>query len=680
MIETAIEWTDSTWNPVAGCSAMSAGCTNCYAMQMARRLEAMGIKKYKGLTRKSGSRTVWKGIVHEDHASLDIPIRWKKPRRIFVNSMSDLFHPSVSPEFSAKIWSVMEKTQQHSYQILTKRPDRLAVLSASGFLARLPNVWLGTSVEDESVAHRIAELQNVPAAIRFISFEPLIGSVGRVDLTGIDWAIVGGESGPRARPIQEAWIDEIYDACQFFGTAFFFKQWGAWGKDKRRRSKKRNGRIYRGKTWDEMPATKPIRGLDTMTTKPYKWKSGAKLQGHSKQKHKILRDYFRRYLRERCKNPNSRRFRLAIVDAFAGGGIYEDGSLGSPVIFAKTLLESAAEINQERAVDGMPPVEVDCLMILNDPDPEAYRLFQEAVAPYGAAAQEEGSNVNLIFKFYQCEFEASVDEFCNLIGNERYRNVIYNLDQCGHSHVNRTTITRLIGSANSVEIFLTYAVQSLITFLNRTDPEAVRNQLRYLDLHPDALEFSDNLMSKREWLGTAERIVFDHFCECAPFVTPFSINNPGGWQYWFMHFAKSYRARQVYNDVLHENSNAQAHFGRSGLKMLSYDPSQEGGFLYLFDLDARSSANEQLHDDIPRLVSEGGDAMTIPEFYAAVYNETPAHSDDIHTAIMENLDLEVLTPKGKTRRFARTISQTDTLRLKNQLSFNIPPPKKNQSK
>lgn len=258
MLETAIEWTDSTWNPVAGCSVMSAGCTNCYAMQLARRLEAMGIKKYKGLTRKSGTRTVWKGIVHEDHASLDIPLRWKKPRRIFVNSMSDLFHPSVSPEFSAKIWSVMEQTQQHSYQILTKRPDRLAAMSASGSLAKLPNVWLGTSVEDGSVAHRIAELQNVPAAIRFISFEPLIGSVGRVDLTGIDWAIVGGESGPRARPIHETWIDEIYDACRCFGTAFFFKQWGTWGEDKKRRSKKKNGRNYRGRTWDEMPVDKPL--------------------------------------------------------------------------------------------------------------------------------------------------------------------------------------------------------------------------------------------------------------------------------------------------------------------------------------------------------------------------------------------------------------------------------------
>lgn len=253
MSETAIEWTDSTWNPVAGCSVMSAGCTNCYAMQMARRLEAMGVEKYEGLTRKSGARTVWNGNVREDHNSLDIPLRWKKPRKVFVNSMSDLFHPSVSSGFIVAVWSVMERTPHHSYQILTKRPDRMAGLSASGMLPKLSNVWLGTSVEDDNVVYRIEELRKVPSAIRFISFEPLIGPVGSVDLSGIDWAIVGGESGPRARPLRENWIDEIHDACRSYGTAFFFKQWGAWGKDNKRRSKKQNGRTYRGQTWDEMP-------------------------------------------------------------------------------------------------------------------------------------------------------------------------------------------------------------------------------------------------------------------------------------------------------------------------------------------------------------------------------------------------------------------------------------------
>jgi protein gp37 len=255
MSETQIEWTDATWNPVAGCSILSAGCTNCYAMQMAKRLEAMGADKYRGLTRRSGKRTIWNGIVREDFDALTIPLRWKKPRKIFVNSMSDLFHERVSTEFILKVWGAMRSTPHHHFQILTKRPKRMVEIVRSNVREVLPNVWLGTSVENADVVGRIDELRYVPAAIRFISFEPLIGSVGSVDLTGIHWAIVGGESGRSARPIREDWIDEIYDRCEIYKTKFFFKQWGTWGTDNKRRSKKANGRIYRGQVWNQMPVT-----------------------------------------------------------------------------------------------------------------------------------------------------------------------------------------------------------------------------------------------------------------------------------------------------------------------------------------------------------------------------------------------------------------------------------------
>ena len=253
MSKTQIEWTDATWNPVAGCSLASAGCKNCYAMIMAKRLEAMGVKKYKGLTQTKGGNTTWNGTVREDAKSLEVPLQWKKPRKIFVNSMSDLFHESVSDNFILSVWDVMEKTPQHNYQILTKRPERM-----KDFLLRiekdiLPNVWLGTSVENKEATYRIGELRKVPSTIRFISFEPLIGSVGDINLEGIHWAIIGGESGKNARPIKEDWIDEIHKQCHRYNTAFFFKQWGSWGKDNQKRSKKANGRIYKGQTWDEMP-------------------------------------------------------------------------------------------------------------------------------------------------------------------------------------------------------------------------------------------------------------------------------------------------------------------------------------------------------------------------------------------------------------------------------------------
>lgn len=253
IVLSEIEWTDTTWNPVAGCTAASSGCTNCYAMHMALRLEAMGIEKYKGLARRSGKRTVWTGAINLDGNSLDTPLNWRKPRKIFVNSMSDLFHERVPFDFVKKVWLTMEQTPRHQYQILTKRPERMLDFSKNHLKNVLPNVWLGTSVENAETSQRVDALSKTPAAIRFVSFEPLVSPVGKVDLSEIHWAIVGGESGPQARPIKEEWIDEIHSLCQRYGTAFFFKQWGTWGKDNKKRSKKANGRLFRGRVWEEMP-------------------------------------------------------------------------------------------------------------------------------------------------------------------------------------------------------------------------------------------------------------------------------------------------------------------------------------------------------------------------------------------------------------------------------------------
>jgi protein gp37 len=248
MAETSIEWTDATWNPVAGCTILTAGCTNCYAMRMAARLEAMGTEKYAGLTRKTGGRAKWTGKIFLDWKALDIPAKWSRPRMIFVNSMSDLFHADVPVGFIAAVWETMARTPQHTYQILTKRPDRMAEILPGRQFRVLPNVWLGASAEDGRVLHRLDELRRVPAAIRFVSFEPLIGSVAGADLTDIHWAIVGGESGPAARHMDPEWVHEIEGMCRRAGTAFFFKQWGG-------KNKKAAGREINGRTYDEMPGT-----------------------------------------------------------------------------------------------------------------------------------------------------------------------------------------------------------------------------------------------------------------------------------------------------------------------------------------------------------------------------------------------------------------------------------------
>ncbi len=243
-----IEWTEATWNPVAGCTMVSPGCTNCYAQRMAARLQAMGMPKYAGTTRKSGKRRVWTGRVNIDEKAMLAPLAWKKPLRIFVNSMSDLFQEAIEPTFVRRVWHLMEQAHWHSFQILTKRPDlMLDVLSQPGFPV-LNNVWLGASVESEAFLDRLDLLRRVPAHIRFVSFEPLLGPIRNPDLHGIHWAIVGGESGPRARPMDERWVEELHDACTRHQVAFFFKQWGG-------RRKKTTGRLLKGRTWDGYPNT-----------------------------------------------------------------------------------------------------------------------------------------------------------------------------------------------------------------------------------------------------------------------------------------------------------------------------------------------------------------------------------------------------------------------------------------
>src|SRR5579883_2255261 len=225
---SSIEWTEATWNPVVGCSIISPGCTNCYAMRMAQRLEAMGQTKYAGTTRLSGARAKWNGVVRIDEGSLKLPSSWKTGKLIFVNSMSDLFHDEVPLQFIKRVFATMKETQQHSYQILTKRSERLSKLSVD--LDWPENVWMGVSVENADYLHRVDHLRRTSAKIKFLSIEPLLGPLGEIDLAGIDWVIVGGESGPGARQMDIKWVRSIRDQCINAGVAFHFKQWGGVNK------------------------------------------------------------------------------------------------------------------------------------------------------------------------------------------------------------------------------------------------------------------------------------------------------------------------------------------------------------------------------------------------------------------------------------------------------------------
>ncbi|WP_285251197.1 phage Gp37/Gp68 family protein [Pseudarthrobacter sp. fls2-241-R2A-168] len=239
---SGIEWTESTWNPVTGCDKVSSGCENCYALTLSKRLKAMGNHKYQA---DGDPRTSGPGFgltLHPD--SLDIPRKWRSPRVIFVNSMSDLFHARVPRSFVKDVFDVMRDTPQHTYQVLTKRSLRMRRMADS--LDWPSNLWMGVSVEDGSQLARVDHLRDVPSAVRFLSCEPLLGSLAGLDLTSIDWVIAGGESGINARPMRLEWAREIRDICLARETPFFFKQWGG-------RTPKTLGRSLDGRTWDEMP-------------------------------------------------------------------------------------------------------------------------------------------------------------------------------------------------------------------------------------------------------------------------------------------------------------------------------------------------------------------------------------------------------------------------------------------
>lgn len=240
MKTTKIEWTDKTWNPITGCTKQSTGCLNCYAEKMANRLKRMGIPKYKN---------GFEMTIHDE--CLQEPLKWKSSHTIFVCSMSDLFHKDVPAEFIDKIMLIIDATPQHRYQILTKRAERMNEYFQNRNIPN--NVWLGVTVESPEVKYRIDYLRGLDVAVRFLSCEPLIQDLGELDLQKIDWVIVGGESGSKARPMKEEWVLSIKDQCEIQGSAFFFKQWGTWGNDGIKRNKKINGKLINGEIWQEMP-------------------------------------------------------------------------------------------------------------------------------------------------------------------------------------------------------------------------------------------------------------------------------------------------------------------------------------------------------------------------------------------------------------------------------------------
>ena len=415
----------------------------------------------------------------------------------------------------------------------------------------------------------------------------------------------------------------------------------------------------------------------------YSWKHGnASLKDHSKIKFRVLEDYLYKYILVRCKDSRRDKLRIAILDGFCGGGIYnnkQDESeiiYGSPVIFVDTVIRAANEINIKRKITNMRSLFVECLIVLNDTDEHALRSVKEQIEKHTDTSLVDNSFVEFEVIIHKGEFEKCSSYLVKEILKRKYPNVICNLDQYGSSDVLFPTIQFLLGIANSVEIFLTFSISAFVNHLRKDDPEDLKRKLEKLGAPVDDSYFDVDQSDREEWLMFAEGLVFDFFNKRSHFVSPFAIHNLRGWKYWLLHFTKNHVGRQVYNDVLHDNADHQAHFGRSGLRMLSNKLIDGVGQLHLFGSYTREASFEELIYDIPQHVEENGGEMTVLNFYRSAYNETIAHSEDIDRAMIESPEIDIMTPKGNLRRSVKQISSNDTVKIRRQKSFYFLHPNK----
>lgn len=405
-----------------------------------------------------------------------------------------------------------------------------------------------------------------------------------------------------------------------------------------------------------------------MVKREIDWKDNAELPDHSRRKHKILADYVFEYVRVRA-TPLRRGLKLAIVDGFSGAGRYKCGSPGSPLIFIEQLRLAIDTINIERGQQNLPAFTIDCLLLLNDRKRAVVEQLKTFVEPIRAEIRETGPHLTLNVQYFSRDFKQLYPEVRQILQARGVTNVLFNLDQYGHSQILFSTLADIMSSFERPEIFYTFMIKPLVAFLQQSDPARFRQQMAYLDLTEGELSKLDGLMGKSEFLAVAERIVYGHFGGLAPFVSPFSIHSPGGWKYWLIHFTTQPRGRQVYNNILHRNATYQAHAGRAGIFSLGYDERLSDTRLHLFGPNDQVRSLDELREDIPQFLRLIGEQVPVEEFDARVFNRTPARVDDIRQAVIDSQEISVVTPDGGTRRKAHTIDRKDLLILSPQRSF-----------
>lgn len=405
-----------------------------------------------------------------------------------------------------------------------------------------------------------------------------------------------------------------------------------------------------------------------MPRKAYKWADGVPLEDHTAKKLNVLRSYFHNYLRVRC-TPINRKFKIAIVDGFAGGGTYKCGTSGSPLVFLEELAAFADEVAIWRMENNAPELEsIDCLFVVNETDPEANAVLYPLLDQWEARNTASGRKLNVRILPKQGPFVDIYPEVRSILLKYRFSNVLFNIDPCGYTQVNLPIIQDILGSFKSAEVFFTFMIGSLFNYSSWMDPKKTNDLMLNFCGTQEQFFQDESFRKKAEWLGAVEKIVYHEFTHTAKFASPFAINQSGssGYNYWLMHFANSHRAREVYNDILYKNSGVQAHRGKSGLRMLGYTSLDTGVRTFDWGSDLRSENVTSLQNDLPNAISEFGDAVAIQTLKASIYNETTSHSDDIKSVLIDHTDIEVLTKTGGKRRSPGSISDDDIVRLNDQ--------------
>lgn len=405
-----------------------------------------------------------------------------------------------------------------------------------------------------------------------------------------------------------------------------------------------------------------------MPRKIYNWADGVPLKDHTAKKLNVLRSYFHNYLRVRC-TPKNRKFKIAIVDGFAGGGIYDCGTSGSPLVFLEELAAFADEVAIWRKVNNAPVLEsIDCLFVVNETDLEAIAVLNPLLVQWKAHNTASGRKLSVTIIQKQGPFIDIYPEVRSILLKLSFPNVLFNIDPCGYTQVNLPIIQDILVSFKSPEVFFTFMIGSLFNYSSWRDLKKTNDLMLNFCGTQEQFFQDESFRKKAEWLGAVEKIVYNEFTNTAKFASPFAINQSGssGYNYWLLHFANSHRAREVYNDILYKNSGVQAHRGKSGLRMLGYTSLDTGVQTFDWGPDLRTENINSLLNELPKAISEFGDAVAIKTLKESIYNETTSHSDDIKSVLIDHTDIEVLTKTGGKRRSPGAISDDDIVRLNDQ--------------